>query len=129
MAIDGLSKEEVGRIVPLLQKDQIARSRSGLDHSAEIIERNCVAVYSIWQIPNQDAREVIDGKVGYDDLLYNDNNEVQKGMLFEDLRTFQKKHEGKPALCEAQNYAPCRSKDCPIFNKKQGVCGEFKVAY
>jgi hypothetical protein len=135
--MERLPAREQERILSLLKQDDHKRNRRDFLHSFEIIEQNWACKYSIWPIPNSDAREVIDKKVAYGFLPVEELNEVQKGMLFEDLRKFIASNINKgQMLCEAIDYEPCIKEKCPLFAQpgsksggQYGLCREFKTAF
>lgn len=137
--MEELPREEISRLHKLLIEDDKYRNQQLFFHSYDIIVRNSASSLSIWPMPNADIRRILDGKINYNSgpILFDDNNEVQKGMLFEDQRAFiSQHHPKKPMLCEARNYQTCFHGECPIFRERgtkaggaYGICSEFKIAF
>ena len=100
-----LPEEEISRIHPLLFEDENKRNRNQFEYAYDILVRNWAFNFSIWPMPNADALRIINGKVECDDLPFEDQNEVEKGIFFEDLQQFVAQHmpDGQ-MLCEATNY-------------------------
>lgn len=134
--MENLPAEEINRIRPLLSDDERKRDRGRFVYAFDILKRNWTVSYSIWPVPNSDVAEVINSEVDYNNLPFDNQNEVEKGMLFEDQRQFIAQHiSEEPMLCEARNHQPCLQEKCPIFRAKHteaggehGICSEFKIA-
>lgn len=135
--MEALPPEELARIHPLLLEDERRRNRDKYVYTYDVLIENWATEFSIWPVPNADALQIINGKVGYDDLLFEDQNEVEKGMFSEELRQFVAQHmPGGQMLCEATNYGACLKEKCPLFRAKDtevggeyGICGEYKMAF
>jgi hypothetical protein len=135
--MEGLPVDEVSRIRPLLSEDEDKRDRRQFVYAFDIFKRNWTVPYSIWPIPNSDVIRVIGSEVDYNKLPFDNQNEFEKGLLFEDQRQFIAQHiSEEPMLCEARNHKPCLQEKCPIFRAKNtkeggehGICSEFKIAF
>lgn len=135
--MDELPAEEIARISPLLRKDERRRRRDLFHYANDILAANSVVPFSIWPMPNVDARRVIIGQISAENLPYEEQNEVEKGMLFEDQQQFVA--QNMPAdqmLCEVLIYRPCLQERCPLFRTPNsiaggrfGICEEFKIAF
>jgi hypothetical protein len=136
-AVEVLPDEEAHRILPLLLEDGEKRIRSHFEYAFDILARNCASVFSIWPIPNADALRIINGETNYDDIPFEDQNEVEKGISFGELQQFIAQHMPVgQMLCEVVNYQPCLQERCPLFRTKgsaaggqYGICAEFKTAF
>ena len=82
--MDKLPNKEINRIHPLLLEVERNRSRGQFVYTFDILKKNGTASFSIWPLPNADALRVIQGEVDYNDLSFEDQNEAEKGMLFEE---------------------------------------------
>ena len=101
--MDNLPAEEINRIRPLLLDDESRRDRGRFVYAFDILRRNWTVSYSIWPLANSDVLRVISGEVDYDKLPFDNQNEVEKGMLFEDQRQFIIQHiSEEPMLCEVK---------------------------
>lgn len=135
--MEELPVEEIKRIHTLLLEDDKKRDRSQFVYAFDVLKKNWIVPYSIWPIPNSDVLKILDGKVDYNELLFEDQNEIEKGILFEDQRQLVEQHVlGGKILCEANNYRPCFQEKCPLFRAKStkqggkyGICSEFKIAF
>ena len=135
--METLPPEEVNRIRPLLLEDEKRRDHNKFLYAYDILVRNWAFSFSIWPLPNADVVQIINNEVDYNDLPFEDQNEFEKGMLFEDLRQFVVQHmPGERMLCEAMNYVACLEEKCPLFRHKNteaggqyGICSEFKIAF
>ena len=135
--MDELPAEEIARISPLIVKDEKKRRHDLFYYANDILAVNSAVPHSIWAMPNVDVRRVIIGKIKAESLPYEEQNEVEKGMLFEEQRQFVAQY--MPAgqmLCEVLVYRPCLQKDCPLFRAPNtiaggrfGICEEFKIAF
>lgn len=126
--MESLPNEERARILILLSEDEKKRDRARFVYSYDILKQHCIAPLSIWPMPNRDVLWVISGGAAYENIPYEDLNEVEKGMTFKDLLQFVVKHAGEEALCEARD-EKCIKEKCPLFRKKEGICPEFKIAF
>lgn len=132
-----LPKGEVILNREFLEKDERKRDRKEYIYTYDILVKNWVVPFSIWPIPNIDALSIINGELGYNTLPFDDQNEVEKGIFFEDQRQLIAKYmPSKEMLCEVLNYGICLGKNCPLFRLegskeggKYGVCSEYKVAF
>lgn len=132
-----LTVEDVSRLRPLLLEDEEKRDRGKFVYAFDILKKYWIVPFSIWPKPNLDVLRVISGEVTYTDLPFDPQNEVEKGMLFEDQRQFVSKHISKgQMLCEARNHELCLEEKCPIFRLKNteaggehGICSEFKISF
>lgn len=135
--METLPPEEVNRIRPLLLEDERRRDRNKFLYTYDILVKNWASSFSIWPLPNNDVVQIINNEIDYNDLPFEDQNEVEKGMLFKDLREFLAQHmPGERMLCEAMNYVVCLEGKCPLFRLKNteaggqyGICSEFKIAF
>ena len=135
--MENLPVEEINRIRPLLLDDERKRDRGRFVYAFDILKRNWTVSYSIWPLPNSDVLRVISGEVDDNRLPFDNQNEVEKGMFFEDQRQFIAQHiSEEPMLCEVREHKPCLQEKCPLFrakNKKageeHGICAEFKIAF
>lgn len=132
-----LPRDEIERIHRWLIEDEEKRDRTIYRYANDILATNCIVPFSIWPLPNGDAVRVLTKEVDYNNLPYEDQNEIEKGMIFGDQRRFITRHiHGGPMLCEAREYQPCLETACPLFHTKDtpegnqhGICSEFKVAF
>ena len=132
-----LPEEEINRIHPLLLEDEISRNRGQFVYAYDILRRNWVVPFSIWPLPNADVLRVINGEINYNDLPFEDQNEAEKGIFFEDQRQFVAQHmPGGQMLCEARNHEVCLQEKCPLFKLKNsktggpyGICPEYKITF
>lgn len=136
--MEELQQEETSRLSTLLLEDDVKRDRKNFVYAFGILKRVWIWEYSVWPMPNVDVRKVIEGKINLDDIPYEDQNEIEKGMLFEEQRQFiaQYMREQKQMFCEAINYEPCLRGECPLFRIKNtkagglhGICSEYKTAF
>ncbi|KPJ57219.1 hypothetical protein AMJ49_01240 [Parcubacteria bacterium DG_74_2] len=136
--MDKLPEEEISRIHALLLEDERSRNRGQFVYAFDILKRNWAVPFSIWPLPNADALRVINGEVDYNDLPFEDQNEAEKGIFFEDQRQFVAQHNipGEPMLCEAMGHKICLQEKCPLFKPKDskeggpyGICAEYKIAF
>lgn len=136
--MDKLPDEEINRIHPLLLEDERKRNRGQFVYAFDILKRNWTTSFSIWPLPNADVFRVLNGEVDYNDLPFEDQNEVEKGMLFENQRQFVARYNipGEPILCEARDHKVCLQEKCPIFKPKgskeggpYGICAEYKITF
>lgn len=97
-------------------------------------------MYGISTDSNETLRQVIDGKMRYEDLPVDEDAEGRKGYFFEDQAKFVTKHEGQELLCEVVDNNPCLQEKCPMFlavdaiypmenRYGQPLCGEFRIAF
>ena len=123
-------------------KDERSKKRDLFEYCSDIVIENCIHPNSIWVEPNSNIRKVISNEVDYGSLPYDEQNEVEKGMLFQDQAKFVGKHKGQNILCEALYNEPCLKSKCLIFispspskktkNRpayKQPLCREFKMVF
>jgi len=116
-------------------KDEPSRKRGQFEYSSDIIKANCICPDSIWAEPNSHVRKLINKEIDYNSLPYDEQNEVEKGMLFEDQAKFVENHKGQTILCEALDSKPCLLTKCLIFippkktRHKQPLCSEFKIIF
>jgi hypothetical protein len=135
--MEQLPRQETERLLSLLEQDDHKRNRRDFLHSFEIIEKNWACQYSIWPMPNDYVLLILNKGAKYNSFPVEDLNEVQKGMLFKDLRQFIADNSSKgEMLCEARNYGLCLKEHCPIFvppgsksGGQYGLCSEFKIAF
>ena len=135
--MEKLPAKEIARIHPLLLEDEERRRRDLYNYAYDILKENSIVPFSIWPIPNVDARRIIIGEITFDDLLLEDQNEVEKGIFFEDLRRFMAQYmPGGQILCEALAYKPCLRENCVLFRApgtiaggEYGLCEEYKIAF
>ena len=136
--MDKLPEEEINRIHPLLLEDERNRNRGQFVYAFDILKRNWVVSFSIWPLPNADVLRVINGEIDYDDLPFEDQNKVEKGIFFEDQRQFVAQYytPEEPMLCEAMGHKVCLQEKCPLFKPKgskeggsHGICSEYKIAF
>lgn len=138
--MEELPRHEVDRIHGLLLADEARRSRAVYIYTNDILFQNSVAPFSIWPLPNSDVSRIHVGEIDYDTLLYEDRNEVEKGILFEDQRQLielcAEQCLSKEMLCEAQGHRLCLREQCPMFapphsevGGQYGVCREYKLAF
>ena len=90
---------------------------------------------------HDDVKKVISGKVDYNMLPFDDENEMYKGWAMKDQAEIVKANEGKELLCEALAMKPCKKEECPIYmapgsKDSEGniltdvpLCHEFKIAF
>lgn len=133
--MDSLPPDEVIRIHRWLIEDESRRDRRNYEYAYDALAKNWVVPFSIWPLPNGDAVRVITGEEDYENIPWEDQNEVEKGMCFEDQREFLAKHQPDEFLCEANFYSLCLREKCPLFRPagskaggKSGLCAEFKIA-
>lgn len=133
-----LPQEETSRLLPLLQEDDTERDHKNFVYAFDILRQNWAVPYSIWPMPNADIRKIIDGQINPDDMPYEDLNEYEKGIFFEEQRQFIAKNmqRQRRMLCEARDYKPCLQGECPLFRMKgtkagglHGICSEYKIAF
>ena len=132
-----LSIGEIRRIQPMLVDDETKRNLATYWHANDVMASHCVVPFSIWPLPNADMVDVIAKKVDYNNLPFEDQKEVEKGILFEDQREFISEYFGSGSmLCEAMEYRLCLKAHCPLFYEEgtpsggqYGVCSEFKIAF
>lgn len=132
-----LLKEYISRLRPLLLEDEEKRDRGKFVYTFDILKKYWAVPFSIWPKSNIDVLRVISGGVAYTDLPFDPQNEVEKGMLFEDQRQFVSKHILKgQMLCEARDHKLCLKEKCSIFRLKNteaggkhGICSEFKISF
>jgi len=123
-------------------KDVCSKNRNLFEYSSDIIDENCAHPNSIWVEPNSHIRKVINKEIDYDSLPYEEQNELEKGILFQDQAKFVENHKGQTILCEALENEPCLQSKCSIFippstSKKtkntpsysQPLCREFKIIF
>ena len=136
--MEELPREEVFRLEELSIVDEQRRDRKQFKYGFDILKRNWAYRFSIWPMPNEDVLQIINGKIGLDDVPFEDLNEFHKGMLFQELSHFIFEHiaKGKEILCEARDYSPCLKGACPLFRdevdktgEKLYLCSEFKIAF
>lgn len=134
--MDTLPRNEIHRIHGLLLQDDIERERLLYTYTNDILFRNSVAPFSIWPLPNNDVKRIHDGEVDYNAIPYEDQNEVEKGMFFEDQRRLVAQQFPKEMVCEAIGYQSCLRNQCPLFaapdsvaGGKHGICREYKLAF
>lgn len=135
--MEKLPAEEIARIRPLLLEDERKRRRNLYDYAYDILKRNSIVPFSIWPMTNIDARRVIIGEINIDDLPFEDQNEVEKGIFFKDQRQFIANHmSGGQMPCEVLAYKPCLQEKCPLFRAPEtsaggqyGLCEEYKIAF
>lgn len=135
--MEALPEEEIGRIHPLLLEDERKRDRAQFAYAYDVLAENCITQFSIWPMPNADVTHIINGEIDLDDLLFEDQNEFEKGLFFEELQEFIAQHTTKgQMLCEAMDYGPCLQERCPLFRDRDtpgggehGICVEYKIAF
>ena len=138
--MEKLPEAEIARIQGLLSDDERKRDRKEFEYTFDILKKAWAFPYSIWAIPNSDALRIINREVDYDNLFFENLNEVEKGMHFEDQRQFTARYISRvpeaEMLCEARDYEPCLQGKCPIFRAKgsevggkYGICPEYKIAF
>lgn len=82
------------------------------------------------------VKEVIEGKIDYNNLPYDEENEVRKGYYFKELAEFIKRNEGmgKGAMCHATK-KECLRENCRLYAfpkdgaAKGWVCREYKIYF
>jgi len=135
--MEKLPEEEIARIHPLLLEDERKRRRDLYNYANDILKMNSIVPFSIWPIPNVDARRIIIGEITFDDLLFEDQNEAEKGIFFKDQWQFIARNmPGGQILCEALAYKPCLQEKCSLFRApgtsaggQYGLCEEYKIAF
>lgn len=135
--MEELPRKEIDRIHGLLLKDEAERDRLFYIYTNDILFQNSVAPFSIWPLPKGDVQRIHSGEVDYNTLPYEDQNEVEKGMLFEDQRRLiAEQYPTQEMFCEARGHQPCLRHRCPLFEPpnskvggKHGICREYKLAF
>lgn len=126
-----LPREENERILGLLSRDEKERDRARFCYAFDVLKRNWVCPFSIWPLPNEDARRVITGQAIYDELPFENLNEVEKGLFWREQRRFvgDNTSAGREMLCEAMNNQPCTRESCPLFRSEKGICSKYKLVF
>jgi hypothetical protein len=133
-----LPGDEIDRIHGLLLKDEGSRDRLFYIYTNDILFQNSAAPFSIWPLPNSDVERIHSREAEYDMLPYEDQNEVEKGILLEDQRCLVASQilSGKKMLCEARDHQPCLQEKCPMFAQpgskeggQYGICRESKLTF
>lgn len=134
--MEELPQEEAVRVEALLLEDERGRDRNAYIYANDILVANSVVPFSIWPMPNGDVLRVIRREITAEEIPYEDDNEAQKGMCFEDHRQLMAEHATGVPLCEATGYEPCLKERCPLFRHpgtkqrgEHGLCEEFKIAF
>ncbi len=135
--MERLPEEEMQRTYGLLRQDELTRDPALYVYANDILVQNSTAPFSIWSVPNADIARILAGEIDYDAIPWEDNDEIQKGMLFGEQRAFVAEHyPGKNVLCEARNYERCLGEQCRLFRRPakeaggtHGICSEFKIAF
>lgn len=135
--MEELPHDEADRIRRWLIKDEERRDRTKYRFANDVLAASCIVPFSIWPLPNGDVVRVLTKEVSYDELPYEDLNEVEKGICFADQQRFIAEHIRKgQMLCEAREFQPCLGAACPLFCVKgssedgqYGICSEFKIAF
>ncbi|MCJ7804795.1 hypothetical protein MUP35_03640 [Patescibacteria group bacterium] len=137
-----MKEKEIFNLKEETFKDEQSKKRDKFEYSSDIVAANCIVPNSIWVEPNSNIRKVINEEIDYGSLPYEEQNEVEKGMLFKDQAEFVEKHKNQTLLCEALENKPCLLIKCSIFippkatgqtdntpSYKQPLCREFKIIF
>lgn len=137
-----LTESEKAKLASRLKGDEETRDRGRFFYTFDAIKRNWIGGtdHIIWPEPNINIRAVINGEVTYDNLPYDGDNEIHKGMCIKDQHFIVGKNQDEKLLCEAREMKDCLKKDCEFFVPKghvdsEGnqyptpVCREFKIAF
>jgi len=114
-----------------LDNDERGRNREQYDYTGDALRESGILPLSIWPESNQNVKNVISGKVDYNTLPIDEENEIYKGFCFTEQQDIILRNWGKYSLCEALDMNPCLEERCKLYNSELGppVCREFKIAF
>lgn len=138
-----MDQEQRLALLEALRTDELQRNRARLNYTWDAIEGSWIPgfEYTIWTESNANTLAIIQGDIGYEELPYDPDNEIYKGMCFKDQQQIIEEHAGETMYCEALGYNPCLGSECPLFIKegydmgddvgpsRTPLCREFKIVF
>src|SRR5574340_503970 len=97
-----ITDAELNAIAEQAAQDELVKDRLHFTYASDVLQDpHIVFPNAIWNEPNSLVREIILEGRSYDNRPFDEDNELHKGITFQDQADFIARHPGRQALCEA----------------------------
>ena len=126
-----ITDREIVTLRSELADDERGRDRRQFSYTIDSLLNSTLVPYEVWPESNGRVAKVISGKVDYDGLPADTENEIYKSWAFPKQQEIIAQNDIGKALCEAQGMDPCKKEQCVLYDSTNGTpyCREFKIAF